>query len=80
MDEKPIRLRSAFRLRTLFVVVAVLSILLAWVGYSLNWIRQRHEAMDVYCVFPVWRPVVAPGGLGLLGETGKSTVPIAVND
>jgi hypothetical protein len=31
----------AFRLRTLLVVVSVLALPLAWVGYSLEWIRQR---------------------------------------
>jgi hypothetical protein len=70
----------AFRLRSLLTLVAVLSVALGWVGYSLNWIRQRHKAMDAYCVFPIWRPIRAPGGLGLLGETGKSTVPIIVDD
>jgi hypothetical protein len=35
----------AFRLRTLFVVVALISPLLAWAGYSLNWIRQRNTAI-----------------------------------
>ncbi len=70
-----------FRLRTLFVAVAVATMLAAaWLHHSLNWIRQRHEAMDTYCVFPVWQPIHAPGGLGLLGETGKSTVPISVDD
>src|SRR5689334_2470292 len=35
----------AFRLRTLLVVVAVAAIPMGWVGYSLNWIRERHEAI-----------------------------------
>ena len=39
----PLRRWFAFRLRTLFVLVAVLSIPLAWVAYSLNWIRERRE-------------------------------------
>jgi hypothetical protein len=41
MEEKPRRLR--FSLRTLFVVVTVGCV---WIGYSLNWIRQRHEFLD----------------------------------
>jgi hypothetical protein len=31
-----------FSLRTLFVVVTVFG---CWLGYELNWIRQRHEAI-----------------------------------
>jgi hypothetical protein len=30
-----------FSLRTMFVLVTVACVVLAWVGYSLNWIRQR---------------------------------------
>ena len=43
MHEKPCRRWFSFRLRTLFVVVAVLSIPLAWAGYLLNWIRERRK-------------------------------------
>jgi hypothetical protein len=35
----------AFRLRALFVVVAVLALPLGWVAYQLEWIRQRHRFM-----------------------------------
>jgi hypothetical protein len=43
MDRRPRRRWFAFRLRTLFVLVAVLSIPLAWAGYPLNWIRERRK-------------------------------------
>ena len=32
-----------FSLRTLFVLVAIASVPMAWSAYQLNWIRQRHE-------------------------------------
>jgi hypothetical protein len=32
-----------FRLRTLFVLVAILSLPMAWSAYQLNWIHQRKE-------------------------------------
>jgi hypothetical protein len=40
---KPLNWSSTFRLRTLFVLIAMLSVPLAWIGYSLEWIRQRHQ-------------------------------------
>lgn len=40
------RRRWTFSLRTLLVVVTLLAILLGWVGYSLNWIRERHRFLD----------------------------------
>jgi uncharacterized protein DUF5906 len=36
----------AFRVRTLFVVVVVLALRLAWTGRSLRWIMQRHAMLD----------------------------------
>ena len=38
-DPVPKRRWFRFRLRTLFVVVTVLS---CWLGYQISWIRQRH--------------------------------------
>ena len=34
--------RFAFSLRTLFVVVTIFA---CWLGYHMNWIRQRHDAL-----------------------------------
>lgn len=74
MDDKPRRRWLAFRLRTLFVLIAVAAVPLAWVGYSLSWIRQRRHAHAVGAVEQgnvlTWRaPPWAPGGLWLFGET-----------
>ena len=35
-----------FSLRTMFVLVFVVSVPLAWVGYSLNWIKERCAILD----------------------------------
>jgi hypothetical protein len=32
-----------FKLRTLFVIIALLSVPMTWVAYQLNWIRERHK-------------------------------------
>ena len=32
-----------FSLRTLFVLITLISIPIGWVAYQLNWIRQRHK-------------------------------------
>ena len=37
------RFRPRFKLRKLFVLIAILSVPMAWVAYYLSWIRQRHE-------------------------------------
>ena len=81
MDEKPRRRWFAFRLRTLFVLVAVASIPLSWVGYSLNWVRDRKRALAETPMFPSggcmtlgWRTTTAPGWLWLMGETGRDRI------
>jgi hypothetical protein len=65
-----------FSLRTMFVLVFVVSVPLAWVGYSLSWIRQRHEALDTRQVydFSDSAATTAPGGLWLFGERGVITI------
>jgi len=57
-----------FSLRTMFVVITLVSIPLAWVGYSLNWIPQREEARRRYQGM-VGGKIQAPAGLWLFGET-----------
>jgi len=76
-----LRRRFQFSLRTLFVLTVVVSIPLAWVGYSLSWIRQRRE---VLAGARVWDTSsfssnvrrTAPAGLWLLGETGVNDVTL----
>ena len=64
-----------FRLRTMLIGVAVLAVPMAWVGYQLNWIRQRQAMLESGRVYPTGKhgmasEVPAPGWLGLFGETG----------
>ena len=66
----------SFSLRTMFVVVRVFA---CWLGYELNWIRQRHEALDKDGFTSEAPPasadfVTAPGWLWLFGERGYDTI------
>ena len=58
-----------FSLRTMFVVVTVLCV---WLGYQLNWIRQRRDFYVRYNGRFTTEPFngSAPGVLWLFGETG----------
>jgi hypothetical protein len=71
------RRRWSFTLRTMFVVVTVLCCALAWLVYSMNWIRQRqlvrnqaHEKRLSVCPGVKECPVSAPGSLRFFGEEG----------
>jgi len=61
-----------YSLRTLFVMMTVFA---CWLGYELNWIRQRHAVLQDWNasaftpLFPHTR-VSPPGMLGLFGEIG----------
>jgi hypothetical protein len=66
-----------FSLRTLFVVLTVFG---CWLGYQLNWIRQRNA---IVADFPRWLayegttanpPPPAPGMLWMFGAKGYHTV------
>src|SRR5690349_1907603 len=78
MEEKPKRRWFQFRLRTLLIVFVVLSGPLAWVSHSLNWIRERHNALamlsDLERYFmmavPPKEEPAAPGLLWVFGEQG----------
>src|SRR4051812_44517476 len=81
-SESPRRRWLRFSLRTMFVLMLLASIPLAWVGYSLNWVRQRQAiigtaripgSMDLgFLRLPTDWPdaVPAPNGLWLFGEYG----------
>jgi hypothetical protein len=63
-----------FSLRTMLIGVMLVSIPLAWVGYSLNWIRQRREMIERGRAFRAWPETVtrdAPSGLWIFGERGS---------
>jgi hypothetical protein len=67
MNENP-RPWFRFRLRTLFVLVAVASIPMAWVGYSLHWTRLRNAARNRPDVWVRGKLGYPPSGLWLFGE------------
>jgi hypothetical protein len=82
------RRRWSFTLRTLFVVVTVLAIPLSWVGYQLNWIRERHRALEGGRVSHMWRKISSehpdefgaddpPWQLRLFGERCRGETLIA---
>jgi hypothetical protein len=71
MKQKPKRRWLAFSLRTLFVLVAVLSCSCA---YAMNWIRQRQEVLATRNVAALESPDWAPAMLYLFGERGYSSI------
>ena len=82
MNTTPPR-RFRFGLRTLFVVVVIVSIPCAWVGYSLNWIRERHALLNEPLIWrtgvigrPVPPPPPAPAWLWVFGERGIADLEV----
>jgi len=69
-EAPPRRRWFRFSLRTLFVLMLLASISLAWVTYSLNWIRQRAEIIEGSYFLVSDSP--APGFFWVFGEDGKS--------
>lgn len=76
---------SRFRLRTLLIVIALLSVPMGWVAYQLNWIRQRHEFLAENPTFPSFDDSMegqsfarfdppAPWQLRIFGEPGHDWV------
>lgn len=69
MSECPTKRRWSYSLRTLFVVVTLVAI---WLGWSVNWIRQRHEYLEQ--AYSHGSGVPAPMVLRLLGESGSPVI------
>src|SRR5689334_18291305 len=86
MAVPPRRRWYQFSLRTMFVVVAAAAVPLAWVGYSMNWIRQRQqfilkESIPGY-VDPrdLLNEKSAPAGLWMFGEVGRYGIVVKSKD
>ena len=76
MTEAPKRPWYRFSVRWLFVVVTLFACCLGWLGYQLNWIRQRHAALagrNTHAQL-VNEP---PGMLGLFGEPGFEWIGVS---
>jgi hypothetical protein len=67
---KPRRRFLRFSLRTRFVVVTVAG---CWMGYSMNWIRQRHELLGADTIVTS-QPGAAPMGIRLVGAEGFRSI------
>ena len=72
-NSQPRRRWLAFSLRTLFVIVTLFSMILAWGTYQINWIRERREFRNSG-VGKVWiytfkvKPIRPPWSLRIFGE------------
>ena len=68
-----------FGLRTLFVLITLISLPIGWIAYQLNWIRQRHEFLhrtldaEIDYSGPVLYPK-CPWPLNLFGEQAHDIV------
>ena len=73
-----------FSLRTLFVVVTLLA---CWLGYEINWIRQRHALLSLdnsggftLTVQGIPDGTPAPWSIRLFGETGYGQIIVEEPD
>ncbi len=79
MNLPPRRRWFRFSLRALFLVVTAFG---CWLGYQLNWIRQREEFLasgrgseSIYVISH--QPIRAPRVLSLLGERGRVLIEVS---
>jgi hypothetical protein len=81
MDNKPRRRRFHFTLRTLFVLVTLIAV---WLGWSLSWIRERHDFLRDRRAFvfdtDTDAATPAPRFLWLFGEEGAEYVKLSTED
>jgi hypothetical protein len=65
------KFRPRFSLRTLFVLIALISIPLGWMAYQLNWKRQRYDFLvrNHSAKLEMRTDRAAPWSLRLFGET-----------
>lgn len=74
--------RVRFSLRTLIVVTVLMSVVFAWAGYQIKWIRQRQEILASPRYghgtgpFFLWDRPNAPWQLRLFGEEGYLNISV----
>jgi hypothetical protein len=72
MDKPKPRRWFRFSLRTMFVLVTVFCV---WLGYQLNWIRQRRDAIRSDIILSIGTDETRPPGLlWIFGEQGHSQI------
>jgi uncharacterized protein (DUF2236 family) len=80
-ETKPKRRWFQFRLRTLFVLVALFSVPMGWISYQLYWIHQRHAFRANPDVLPFVLTITevpkTPWQLKLLGERDPPRLVVA---
>jgi hypothetical protein len=78
MTTAPKRRWFQWSLRTLFVVVTAVALLVGWIVYQLSWMRERRELVnrvESYAVIGVGGGLAeAPWPLWLFGEQGYSGI------
>jgi hypothetical protein len=80
------KFRPRFKLRTLFVLIALISLPLCWVAYQLNWIRERHAFLgrpNWSAMQPTVPPHAAPKppwSLALFGEAPQDVLAVHESD
>ena len=67
-----------FSLRTLFVLVALVSAPMAWSAYNVRWIQQRRAFRDAHPQELCSMPYQAPWQLRIFGEAGYEHQAIIV--
>jgi hypothetical protein len=89
MDSVPKRRWLRFSLRTLFVLTTAVAVLVGWVVYERDWVRQRHQFLreqELAAGPPSPGAAVlilltdAPGQLWMFGEDGYATVDVYVDE
>ena len=74
-----------FSLRTLFVLITLISIPLGWVAYQLNWIRQRRAFVEEFQSYnglpfirvdPRYPPPECPWSISLFGESPRDDIRV----
>lgn len=72
--------RFQFGLRTLFAAVTIIAIFVGFVGYHVNWVRQRRISLEALGISINAKDRQAPGLLWLFGEPGRDLLFINDDD